>query len=85
MESFRSEWQQAAARGFLTLLQLYISLGKTEEGVVIGEWNVQNAWSILLSEWSAMVLKTFSEELAIFNGKYHKYVIKVAVDLPCEL
>lgn len=85
VESFRSEWQQAAAGGFRTLLQLHISLGKTEQGVVIGKRNVQNAWSILLFEWSTMVLKTFSKELAIFNGKYHKYVIKVVTDRPCEL
>lgn len=70
---------------FWTLLQLYISLGKTEEGVVIGKWNVQNAWSVLLFEWSAVVLKTFSKESAVFNGKYHESVIKVVIDLSCEL
>lgn len=70
---------------FWTLLQLYISLGKTEEGVVIGKWNVQNAWSVLLFEWSTLVPPKISKELAVFNGKYHKYVIKVVIDLPREL
>lgn len=86
---FITTWNLSGLNGSTQLLwawlQLYISLGKTEERVVSGEWNVQNAQTVLLFRWSTVVPKTYSKGLVVFNGKYHEYVIKVVAGLSCEL